>query len=169
MSWTHVMTPAQSGLTHFLEEVRAGEARRNPERGPPVSPREMLHTPEGPVDTVDSPGQVTDASSEYPPPIVSSSDPPFRTPPDLWCQAGLVTSPLTPPPSPRTPAFSPLPYSLLSSAEVERMIKRSKTDQGRQHTPDLSPLPYTPLTGAEVQRMTARPKPKGGAAKWLFS
>ena len=33
VSWTHVTTPAQCGLTHFLEEVSVGEARRNPESG----------------------------------------------------------------------------------------------------------------------------------------
>ena len=33
----------------------------------------------------------------------------------------------TPPPSPLTPVFSPLPYTPLSSAEVERMINCSKT------------------------------------------
>ena len=119
-------TLAQSGLTQFLE-FSEGEAQRSPERGPSVSPQEALHTPERPVAAADSPGQVTDASSEYSPPIVSSADVPFRTPPDLWHHAELVTSPLTPPPSPRPPVLNPLPYSPLSGTEVERTIKRSRT------------------------------------------
>ena len=102
----------------------------------------------------------TEVSLEYSPPLRAWGDlhEPMGTPGDR-----------TPPPSPKTPVFSPLSYSPLSGAEVERMIKRSKTGEGQLRTPDISPLPYTPFTSVEVQRMVERSKPKSGAAKRLFS
>ena len=41
-------------------------------------------------------------------------------------------------------------YGPLDSAEVERMLKRSKVCKGTSRTQDFSPLPYTLLTSAEV-------------------
>ena len=57
--------------------------------------------------------------------------------------------------TPGTAVLSPLPYTPLGSAEVERMLRRSQADVGAGDgpvTPDISPLPYTP------------PKQRGGAA-----
>ena len=67
--------------------------------------------------------------------------------------------------------FSPLPYTPLGSAEVERMLRRShaETEARDEHiTPDVSPLPYTPLSSVEVQRMLKRARKQPRTARQLF-
>ena len=118
-----------------------------------------LHDPASPLHDAQCGQGDTNTSSEY--------SPPLRTWDELHEPMGEPGD-KTPPPSPKTPVFSPLPYSPLSSAEVERMIKRSKTGEKQMCTPSISPLPYTPLTSVEVQRMVAKSRPKRGAAKRLF-
>ena len=80
------------------------------------------HDPESPLrHDATSSHEGTGASSEYSPPLRTWDEvhEPMGTPGDR-----------TPPPSPKTPVFSPLPYSPSSSAEVERMIKRFNNGRG---------------------------------------
>ena len=60
--------------------------------------------------SIDNQGRSTEVFSVYTPRILVAEDYPLRTPPNLWDES-------TPLPSPRTPVFSPLLYTPLSSAE----------------------------------------------------
>ena len=131
---------AQSELRLQLQQVSevAGLPRQplspkrpvTPDRAGDVSPvpsaREQLASfldPESPIGsevTTVSHGRSTEAASEYLPPFVNREDLSLRSPPDL----GFVASPIQ---TPKNPVFSPLPYTALSSAEVQRMLKRSQT------------------------------------------
>ena len=73
--------------------------------------------------------------------------------------------------APETPVFSPLPYTPLGSAGVERMLRRSQEDAeagDENSTPHISPLPYTPMSSAEVQRMLKRARKQPRTARQLF-
>ena len=67
--------------------------------------------------------------------------------------------------------FSPLLYTSLGSAEVERMLRWSPEEAGAGDepiTPAISPLPYTPLSSVEVQRMPKRARKQPRTARQLF-
>ena len=113
---THTHTHTQ-GPRPLSPHPPQGMFRSRPPRSPCAPPASPLCFTEA---STASHGDSSDASSVYSPPVVTAEDFPFLTPPDLWDN----TSPL---PSPKTPVFSPLPCTPLSSAKAKRLLKRSRT------------------------------------------
>ena len=115
---------------------------------------------------------------EYSPQEVSAANFPQRTPLDAWDLSPVVTTPYTVP-SPRTPELNLLPYTLLSSAEVQRMIKRSRRTSGAARrlfswakTPPQAPRPFpahelqrTPWAPAPVAADSTADSPKGASTQ----
>ena len=95
-----------------------------------------------------------------------------NTPPGNWGGGGGTLQREAPAwEAPDTPVFSPLLYTPLGSAEVERMLRRSQAEAGAGDepvTPNISPLAYTPLSSAEVQRMLKRARKQPRTARQLF-
>ena len=98
---------------------RGGEVSPVPSAREQQVPFPNLELPIGSEATTVSHGRSSEASSESSPPMLSREDLCLHSPPDQ----GFLASPI---PSPKTPVFSPLPYTPLGGAEVQCMIKRSR-------------------------------------------
>ena len=153
--WTHtthlshpeLKTLLQSASECMLECGSPGEQPGSPEGAP--------GSPDGAAGSPVSLGRDTNGSSEYSPPATGGGAGTPQRESQVW-------------EAPSTPVFSPLPYTPLGSAEVERMIRRSQAEVGTGDepvTPEISLLPHSPLSSAEVQRMLKRARKQPRTAR----
>ena len=154
--WTHTTHSSHSELQSLLKTASDHSLECSSAREQPGSPEGEPGPPDGAASSPVSLGSDPDGPSDYSPPAVGEGGTPQREAP-AW-------------EAPDNPVFSPLPYTPLGSAEMERMLRRSQAETvvGDEHiTPDVRPLPCTPLSSAEVRRMLKRARKQPRTARQL--